>query len=76
MISPKVTNQIKPTIHAFVTSKDNAGRKLLYNEVIDVVKRHHLSAEVSNRGIDVPSMTYDALSKLKSMGIVVRSPKI
>ena len=52
-----------------VLVENNKHKKYLYNEVIDIVKKDHLSAVVHNKGIDLLSTTKDSIEKLKKAGI-------
>lgn len=48
---------------------DNSNRKYLYNEVMGIVNKCKLPAVVSNRGVELPSPTKEALDKLTEKGI-------
>lgn len=48
--------------------KPNRDKKYLYNEVIDIVKKHHTPAVVGNEGIEITA-TNKVIEKLKEIGV-------
>ncbi len=49
-------------------AKPNKDRTYLYNEVIEIVNKHHTPAVVKNNGIEITA-TNAVMEKLKELGI-------
>lgn len=68
--------QITPLMPAFTgrniyvpkNAKPNKDRQFLYNEVIDIVKKHRTPAVVKNNGIEITA-TQAVIENLKKIGI-------
>ena len=52
-----------------VAAAQNKANRYMYNQVMDIVKRNHVSATISNEGFDFPSVTKKVISDLKELGI-------
>ena len=58
-----------------IVGNDLKSRPYLYNEVMDILKKHKSPAVFSNEGIEVSSPSQKFLDKLKEFGISFQTKK-
>ena len=58
-------------IKAVINRQENKHRQYLYNEVFKFIKEQKIGASFKTNEIEIPSVQYSALNKLKALGIKI-----